>query len=114
MEKCNKFQQYFIFSNNDDFQKHLEECPDCKAQNDEFERISDLVKEVKFVYKQKRKNKLITKVACVSALMMFTFSFALFNNVGYFTENVYSEYSQDTIIDEMGMPIDSYGLIMVD
>lgn len=114
MKKCNKFKEYFIFSNDDEFQKHIEECPDCKVQNDEFEKISAVVKEVKFAYKQKQKSKLMTKVACISALMMFTFSFSLFNNLGYLKENSYSEYSQDTIIDEMGMPIDSYGLIMVD
>ena len=114
MKKCNKFQEYFIFANKDDFQKHLEECPDCAAQNEEFERISELVKEVKFVYKQKKKNSLIKKVACISALMMFTFSFSFVNNLGYFFDNNYSELSENTIIDEMGMPIDSYGLIMVD
>ena len=111
MKKCNKFQQYFIFANNDDFQKHLEECPDCRAENAEFEKISELVKEVKFVYKQKKRNNLMAKVACLSMLMMFTFSFSFVNSMGNFD---YYSYSEETIIDEMGMPVDDYGLFMVD
>ena len=114
MRKCNKFQEYFIFSNKEDFQKHLLECPDCAEQNAEFEKISELVKDVKFVYKKRKKNTLITKVACLSALMMFTVSVSLMNNIGYFFDDSYFEYSQSTVIDEMGMPIDNYGLIMVD
>ena len=118
MKECNKFKEYFIFCNEEDFNKHVEECPECAAEYEQFNRISDLVKEVRFEYKQKRKNKFMSKVACISGIAMFTATFGIlslltdYHDYNYY--NDYNNYLQDSITEEMGYPIDNYGLIKVD
>ncbi len=113
MGKCDKYEAYFLFANDADFKKHLSECEDCQSENEKYKKISALVKEAKPAYERNQRQKLMTKVACISAMMMFTLSFGLLDQINYDKYET-AAYSEDTILDEMGMPIDNYGLLMVD
>ena len=53
-EKCSKYEAYFTFASEEDFQKHLEECEDCRKEHEKMQKISSLVQEVKPYYKKKR------------------------------------------------------------
>ena len=56
-KKCSKYEGLFIFSDNETFEKHLEECPDCKAEHEKMQKVSDLISETKFYYKSKANRK---------------------------------------------------------
>ncbi len=114
MKKCDKYQAYFLFSNEAEFEKHLAECEDCRAEHEKFEKISSLVKEVAPAYtKRSRSKAFMAKVACVSVIMMFSFSFAGFYMLNPHDE-VYMNYAEGSVVGEMGYPTDNYGLLYVD
>ncbi len=115
MKKCNKFKEYFIFSTEEKLKEHIENCPECKAEYEEFEKVSSLVKEVKAAYKEKKKNNMLAKVACFSTFVLFSSTFGLFGALYNYSEYTnYENYLQDSVTEEMGYPIDNYGLIKVD
>ena len=115
MKKCDKFKEYFIFSDEEKLMEHINNCPECKAEYEQFQKISSLVKEVKFSYKEKRKNKMLAKVACFSTFIIFSTTLGLLGAFYNFGEDSnYENYLQDSVTEEMGYPIDSNGLIKVD
>lgn len=80
--------------------------------------ISDLIKEAKPLYfKRKRRNRIV-KIggsALVGVLLLFafipqsdTYSYGDFWDLGETTE-----YQQVSIIEDMGLPVDDYGLLKV-
>lgn len=54
--KCEKYQQLFIFESEQDLLKHLEHCSDCKKQHQEMEKVASLVKETKPLFIKSEKN----------------------------------------------------------
>lgn len=115
MKKCDKFKEYFTFSTEEKLLEHIENCPDCRAEYEEFQKVSNLVKEVKFAYKEKKKNAILAKVACFSTFVLFSSTLGLFGALYTYSEDQnYTNYLQDSVTEEMGYPIDSYGLIKVD
>ncbi len=111
-EKCTKFESLYLFCDEAEQEEHLKECPDCRAEKEKMDKVSELLKEVKPYYALQRKKSFTRlKVACVLFFGMFTGML-----IGYFTQfgytsaaNSYYETTQTT--DDYGIPIDSYGLI---
>ena len=114
MKKCDKYQTYFLFKTEEELLEHIKECPDCAEEHAKMQNVDNLVREVKTIYKNKKKNYLLAKVACFSALMMFTLTVPMLNNFYVLSEYEYIEYIENSIVDEMGFPVDGYGLIRVD
>lgn len=112
-EKCTKYEALFTFASEEDFQKHLEECPDCRAEHEKMQKISSLVQEVKPYYKKKRQNTKFLKVAC--SLLLFVF---LGTGIGIVSTNNditdTLKYGTALSSEDLGFPVDSYGLIMVE
>lgn len=117
-EKCTKYENLFTFRSEEELEEHIKTCPDCKAEQEKMDKVSELLQEVKPYYVQKRNasyNRL--KVACI-------LGFGLFVGVllGHFSQNIvptstYTSTNSDTAstsnFNEYGMPVDSYGLITV-
>lgn len=117
MKKCDKYESYFLFLSDADFQKHLKECEECRLEHEKMEKISALVKEVKPYYSKKRKvETFYKKVACMVAMFVMCGSWGIIKYSDYNLN--YNYLSVDDIessyISAMGMPVDSYGLLMVD
>ena len=79
-----------------------------------MQKVSDLLGEVKFYYRNKTKRKLV-KLRAVCAVMLILFSSLSFSFV------VNNEDLMDTLkygevlsAEDLGFPVDSYGLLMVD
>lgn len=83
-----------------------------------MEDISDLIKEAKPLYfKRKRRNKIIKTSASLFSVVLLVFAFwpqtdnssysSLYWNLGE------DEYQQISSIEEMGLPVDDYGLLKV-
>ena len=110
--KCNKYESLFIFRNEEELQKHLEECPECKAEYEKHIKVSSLVKEVAPKYlARSKKTTFVKKVACLA--IVFTIITAV---TGY---KVYDEYSyqanlsEDSCITNLGLPTDDYGFLEI-
>jgi len=111
MKKCDKYEAYFLFRSEDEFDKHLGECEDCRSEHAKMQKVASLVKEVKPVYRKRMNQKFMAKAACISALMMFTFSFAAFNYVYNTSDYKCISCAEDSVIDDLGLPVDQYGLL---
>ena len=56
-KKCNGYESMYTFLNEDDFLKHLEVCEDCRKEQEEMDKVSNLLKEVKPYYVEKRQKR---------------------------------------------------------
>ena len=114
--KCSKYEGLFVFSDEKTLKRHIEECEDCRKIAEEQEQVSELLNEVKFYYKQKQKrfyNHLKLAAMCASF-----FLFVSFLSVGLITTNDdimdTLQYGNSLSAEDLGFPVDSYGLLMVD
>ena len=111
--KCSKYESLFVFSGDDVLKKHIEECEDCRREDEKMKKVSELIDEVKFYYRKKQKKLINFKVACAMSLVLFSTL-----SIGVMTTN---DDIMDTLMygdaltaEDLGFPVDSYGLIMVD
>ena len=111
--KCTKYEGLFIFSDEEALKKHIEECDDCRAEQEKMDKVSDLIGEVKFYYKNKtRKSKKLRAVCALLFLMFFTATFGVIFNESEISDELM--YGQTLSAEDLGFPVDSYGLLMVD
>ena len=112
-KKCTKYEGLFVFSNEEALNKHLEECSDCKLEHEKMQKVSDLLSEVKFYYRSKKRRAMKLKAVC--ALMMFMFFSATIGVVSNDSDLADALIYGDTLsAEDLGFPVDSYGLLMVD
>lgn len=111
--KCPKYEGLFVFSTEEELLKHIEECPDCRAEHEKMQKVSELIGETKFYYKSKSKRARKLKAICALALFMFfSASFGIINNDSDFADALM--YGDTLSAEDLGFPVDSYGLLMVD
>ena len=112
-KKCTKYEGLFIFSDEATLNKHLEECEDCRQEHEKMEKVSQLIAETKFYYKSKSNRKRKLKAVCALALFMFfSATFGVINNDGDLIDALM--YGDTLTAEDLGFPVDSYGLLMVD
>lgn len=112
-KKCTKYEGLFVFSNEEALNKHLDECSDCKLEHEKMQKVSDLLSEVKFYYRSKKRRAMKLKAVC--ALMMFMFFSATIGVVSNDSDLADALIYGDTLsAEDLGFPVDSYGLLMVD
>lgn len=112
--KCSKYESLFVFSDDETIKKHLEECEACREENKKMEKVSDLLQEVKFYYISKRKRKAIQyRVACALFFVVFSsISVGIALNDDDLMDTL--KYGETLTAEDLGFPVDSYGLLMVD
>ncbi len=112
-EKCNKYEALFIFGNDETLQKHIEECEDCRKEHEKMQKVSELLKEVRPYYRQKRKNIAKMKIAC--AIFTICFSSVTLGVINLNTDiSDTIKYGSTLTAEDLGLPVDSYGFIMVE
>ena len=111
--KCSKFEGLFIFSDEAQLAEHLQECSDCREEYEKMQRVSDLIQEVKPYYLKKKSN--LRKMRTVAALLFIMLFSATFGVV-YTNEDLSDSlmYGETLTAEDLGFPVDSYGLLMVD
>ncbi len=113
-KKCNKYEGFFVFQNEEKFYEHLEHCPDCQKEHEKYIKVSKLVKEVAPIYlkrKQAEKTNVIKRLACC-----FIFFIGLTVFTGYKVYDNYTmqvNYAQDSCLTTMGLPVDDYGFLEI-
>lgn len=111
--KCSKYEGLFIFSDEDMLNKHIEECEDCRKEHEKMERVSELIGEVKFYYRNKsRKIRKITAACAAFFLICFSTTFGVLTLDTDLTDSLM--YGNTLTAEDLGFPVDSYGLLMVD
>ena len=112
-EKCSKYEVLFTFLNEDEFKKHLDECEDCRKEQVKMDRVSELIREVKSEYIERRKNFARLKIACAAfAVLLSGTVLGVINFNTDISDTI--RYGQTLSVEDYGFPVDSYGLIMVD
>ena len=112
-KKCSKYESLFIFSDEATLNKHLEECESCRKEHEKMQRVSELIQEVKPYYLKKR-NKLrrMRAVAAILFIMLFSATFGVIYTNEDLSESLM--YGETLTAEDLGFPVDSYGLLMVD
>ncbi len=112
-KKCTKYETLFTFRTDQELQEHIAQCPDCAIEAEKMKRVSELIQEVKPYYLKKRRKTLVMKVAC--ALMLFMLSGITLGVVTMSTDvSDTLRYGTTLSSEDLGLPVDSYGLIMVE
>lgn len=111
--KCNKYESFFIFQDEESFNAHLESCSECRKEHEKYEKVSKLIKEAAPVYlrnRQKAKNAMIKKLACCFVFFIGLTAFTGYKMYDdYMLQTVSADY--DSYISAMGLPIDDYGFL---
>lgn len=111
--KCTKFESLFTFRTEDELLEHIKTCPDCKLEYEKMQKVSQLIKEVKPYYKRQKKNFARLKVACAMFLIMIcTTTLGVINLNTDVSDTLKYGYSLSS--EDLGLPVDSYGLIYLE
>lgn len=105
---CNGYESNYLFLNDADFKKHLEECEMCAKEHEKMQKVSQLIQEAKPYIKTQKKNRIL-KTACA----LFLFVFASLSLPLYTVTNDIIAMNSPTI-EEMGLPVDEYGLLLIE
>ncbi len=111
-EKCTKYEALFTFGDEEQLKKHIAECEDCQKEAQMMEKISDLIQEVKPHYQKKRDFWVKVKVACVLFVIILCGSTSLIGTNQDMMDTL--KYGTTLSAEDLGLPVDSYGLIMVE
>ena len=111
--KCSKYEGLFIFSDDETLKEHIKECAECKKEQETMDKVSDLIGEVKFYYRAKNNKLKKLRAACaVFFLIFFSATFGIISNDADLTDALV--YGNTLSAEDLGFPVDSYGLLMVD
>ncbi len=112
-DKCTKYEALFTFGSEEDLLEHIKQCPDCAKEHEKMQKVSSLIQEVKPHYQKKRKNIQVLKIACTLLLLVFcTTSFGVMNMNTDISDTL--KYGTTLSAEDLGFPVDSYGLIAVE
>ena len=103
-EKCTKYESLFTFRSEDELMQHIEECEDCRLEHEKMQKVSELIKEVKPYFRERRRNLAKVKVAC-ALFMVLNFNTDVSDTL---------KYGAALSSEDLGLPVDSYGLIYVE
>ncbi len=111
-KNCNGYESMFTFLREEDFLSHLEECESCRLEHEKMNRVSELVTEAKpYLLKQEQRRKNHLKTACAVFALLVAGSFVQF----FVNNNTNDKLAMNSLsIEEMGLPVDEYGFLMVD
>lgn len=112
-KKCTKYEGLFIFADEATLEQHIKECPDCRAEHEKMQKVSALLQEVKPVYMQKYARMAQLKIACaVCAMLLSETVLGLINFNTDISDTI--RYGTTLSAEDLGLPVDSYGLILVE
>ena len=114
--KCSKYEELFVSNSSDEeLEKHVQECEECRREYEEQQKVSSMLDEVKMYYYSKRKNHTARlRAACAAAFLIFS----LVSVTGWAIndDDILDtlKYGDSLTAEDLGFPVDSYGLLMVD
>lgn len=115
-KKCKKFEELFVKTNEVELLDHIKKCEECRCEYENMQKVSNLIKEVKPLYRKKRRVRQNVVAMAASFLMIFLAFFAvqIYTPNSLVNETIASISASDYTYEQMGLPVDEYGFIMVD
>ena len=114
--KCSKFEELFVSSSDSgELKKHIQECEECREEYETQQKVSSLLDEVKMYYYAKRKRRMVRlRAAC--AVMFLVFSMVSVTGWVLNDDDLMDtlKYGDTLTAEDLGFPVDSDGLLMVD
>lgn len=111
--KCSKYEGLFVFSDEENLNLHLQNCEDCRTEQEVMDKVSALIDEVRPYYIARNKKRPKLRVACAMLLLLFsTLTFGLMASNDDLKDTLM--YGETLSAEDLGFPVDSYGLLMVD
>ena len=113
--KCSKFEELFVNASQEELEKHVQECEKCRKEYEAQQKVSSLLNEVKMYYYSKRKKR-ISRLRAACAVMFMVFSLASVGGFALTNDDVLDtlKYGDTLSAEDLGFPVDSDGLLMVD
>lgn len=112
-KKCTKYEALFTFRSEEELEEHLQNCPECRTEHEKMQKVSDLLKEVRPFYREKRKSLAKVKVACALFILMVSGTTLGVINLNTDVSDTL-KYGTTLSSEDLGLPVDSYGLISVE
>ncbi|MDD3150210.1 MAG: hypothetical protein PHV68_05185 [Candidatus Gastranaerophilales bacterium] len=113
-KKCNKYEFLFVSGDEKALMEHLAVCKDCANEHLEMQKISNIVKEVKPYFKKKKEKNLLLVKMTASVFLIFSAYFSI-NIIDLNNNPTQTAYFKDvSVIEEMGFPVDEYGLLVIE
>ena len=109
-QKCDKYEALFTFSDDETLLEHVNKCKDCQEEHEKMQKVSELLQEVKPVFKKQTN---LLKAACVLLAVMIVGGIS-FNGLSQKYDVLAHLKYGDMEVEDYGFPVDSYGLLMVD
>lgn len=114
--KCSKYEELFVQNASaEEIEKHILECEECRKEYEVQNNVSSLLDEVKMYYYSKRK-KQVARLRAACAVMFMVFSLASVGGYALTDDDIMDtlKYGDTLSAEDLGFPVDSYGLLMVD
>ena len=112
-KKCNKYEALFTFKTEDDLNAHLETCEECRILHEKFQKVSELIREVRPYYRKKQHGVAKLKAAC--ALFVIVSCATTLGLINFNTDiSDTLKYGTTLSAQDYGFPVDSYGLINIE
>ncbi len=112
-KKCQKYESLFLFSDEEALKAHLEQCPECRAEHEKMQKVSELLQEVKPHFIKKRKQQAQMKIACAVSFMLLSGTvLGLVNFNPEISDTL--RYGAALEAEDFGFPVDDYGFLLVE
>ena len=112
-DKCTKFEALFTFRPEEELLEHIKTCDDCREEYEKMQKVTSLIQEVRPQLRERRKNLAKVKVAC--AMFMVLFAGTTLGLINFNTEiSDTLKYGSELTSEDLGFPVDSYGLISLE
>ena len=112
-EKCTKYESLFTFRSEDELMEHINSCEECRHEHEQMQKVSELIREVRPYFRKKKRDMAKLKVACALFLMI-----ACGTTLGVINFNTdiadTLKYGETLSAEDLGLPVDSYGLIYLE
>ncbi len=108
--KCNQYEAYYVFCDEEKFNEHLKSCPDCQEEHFKMQKISSLVQGTKSLYFANNRKRLNKMVSCAVFLIL---SFTTIVSYGLYSNNQNAIMSDGSLLYDIGCPVDEYGLLQI-
>ena len=109
-KKCTEYEALFIFRTEEELMNHLQNCQDCANEHKQMMKVTQLLQEVKPYYKKKQRNFVKLKAACALFLILTCGTALSLINLNTDISDTL-KYGNALSAEDLGLPVDSYGLI---
>ncbi len=114
-KKCDKYEAYFIFQDEETFKNHLQNCSYCRKEHAKYLKVSTLAKEVAPVYLEKLNKRKIGAIRKLACCFIFLIGFSAYTGYQMYGDYNFQVNSADEsyISSTLGLPVDDYGFLEI-